>query len=94
MNAWLIEYVGAVPGPVYVPENYALTHGHYTMDPWEAKRFETKEQAEAWDFRHDYNAPWEVIGHSFDVRCCVCGESTPQFLDTGDVGLCDACIPF
>ena len=98
MNAWLIEYADAKPSPVYVPASFAQNHGNYTLDAWAARRFETKEQAEAWMHNPDgcvvFDEPWVAREHGFDVHCCVCHASIDDFVDTGITGLCDGCIPF
>ncbi len=103
MIAYLIEYVGATPKPVYVPEDFVLTHGSYTLDAWAAKRFKTKEDAEAFMNspmdceKHiqcmPYGDPWVAVEHAFNIRCEVCGGD-PGFVYYGDHGWCDGCIPF
>lgn len=100
MNAWLIEYEGAVPSPVYVPE--VFEHGCYTLDAWAAKRFETKAEAEQWmadpifgsNHCMPFSAPWHAVEHGFDLRCMMCDVETPRFVAIGEKGLCDGCIPF
>lgn len=97
MIAWLIEYVGATPCPVYAPED----GGWLTCDPLQAKRFETKEDAQAFmrnPLDQPYNGvpfhePWTAIEHSFDMKCEYCGGD-PGFVRYGSNGWCDSCIPF
>jgi hypothetical protein len=70
MNKWLIEYANAVPVPVYAPAK----PGWYTTNPWDAKCFDTKGEAEAW-MKEPYgmagsvpfSAPWEPREHGFDM---------------------------
>ena len=70
-EAWLIEYRGAVPCAVYVPDDYENTGGCYTCNAWQAKWFDTKEEAEAWMANPGtcvpFRAPWAAVGHSFVV---------------------------
>ncbi len=63
-SAWLVEYRGAIPCPVY-----ATDEGFPTCDPWKAKRFGSKELAEYWMHRSGiiaYEFPWEATSHGFD----------------------------
>lgn len=96
MIAWLIEYVGAKPSPVYVPENFQETHGNFTLDAWAAHRFATKAEAEAWMVSPNgcmpYPEPWAATEHGFDTPCMVCGKDA--YTSSGSVSLCDTCIPF
>lgn len=62
-TAWLIEYVGATPFPVYVPEVYI--DGCHTVNAFAARHFETKEAAQAHMIEHGYNFPWAAIEHGF-----------------------------
>lgn len=74
---WLIEYVGAVPSPVYVPADYRQTHGNYTLDAWAARWFNRKIDAEAWMANPvvqgdgqlircaPYLEPWRAVQHRF-----------------------------
>lgn len=62
---WLVEYLGAVPCPVYAKEDLFPT-----CDPWEAKKFESQEAALKWMHRDGivaYNHPWAAIEHVFIV---------------------------
>jgi hypothetical protein len=101
MIAYLIEYEGAVPSPVYVPEDFASTRGTYTCDAWAAKRFATKVNAEAWAAKpiinrescQPFGAPWHVVEHSFSIKCEHCGGDL-GFVARRDSGWCDGCIPF
>lgn len=60
---WLIEYVGAKPVPVYV----SASESWYTTNPWEAKRFYTKEQAEQYmkTGAIPFTSPWAPVQHGF-----------------------------
>lgn len=63
-SVWLVEYRGAVPCPVYATEQ-----GFPTCDPWKAKRFQSREAAEAWMHRPEiigYEEPWHAAEHGFD----------------------------
>jgi hypothetical protein len=63
ISVWLVEYKGAKPCPVYATDT-----GFPTCDPWQAKRFDTKEAAEAWMTRPDvvgYMEPWAATSHGF-----------------------------
>jgi hypothetical protein len=62
-TAYLIEYTGAQPCPVYVPE----AAGYYTCDPWKARRFETREQANRYMDENGYKGNWTAVEHGFDV---------------------------
>lgn len=98
MNAWLIEYVGATPVPVYVPGQYEQTHGAYTCDAWAARRFETKEAAQRWmadpDGCQPYNEQWAAVEHGFDIKCeCGCGKDV-GFFEWGERTFCDGCMLF
>ncbi len=100
MIAYLIEHAFARPFPVYVPEDFESTHGNYTLDAWAARRFKTKEDAEKF-MSHPvglvagavYAEPWAAVEHAFNIRCGHCGGD-PGFVDYGDHGWCDGCIPF
>jgi hypothetical protein len=96
MIAWLIEYVGAKPSPVYVPEDFSQTRGNFTLDAWEALRFKTKAEAEEYMASPNgcmaYTEPWAAIEHGFDIRCSDCGKDCDTAY--GSVGICDTCIPF
>jgi hypothetical protein len=99
MIAYLIEYMGAVPSPVYVPEIFI--HGCYTLDAWLAKRFKTQAEAEQWmdnpicgsTYCVPFDKPWIAIAHSLPVTCALCRKDL-GFLVTGETGYCDSCIPF
>jgi hypothetical protein len=78
ISVWLVEYKGAKPCPVY-----ATDAGFPTCDPWQAKRFDTKEAAEAWMTRPDvvgYMEPWAATSHGFSVAIvshgvgCCCSD--------------------
>ena len=63
-TAWLVEYVGAKPVPVYATG----TPTGFTCDAYAAKHFETKEEAEAWMVRPHvvpFELPWAAIEHGF-----------------------------
>lgn len=100
MIAWLIEYEGAVPAPVYVPETFQ-PRGCFTMDAWLAKRFQSKAEAELWmgnpkfgdDFCTPFAWPWHAVEHSLPIVCMYCAEDA-GFVVTGEQGLCDNCTPF
>jgi hypothetical protein len=65
---WLVEYVEAVPCPVYTTDDLWPT-----CDPWAAKRFETEEEAAAWMIRPGivgYQYPWAPTHHGF----CIGGD--------------------
>lgn len=62
-TVWLVEYLRATPCPVYAREN-----GPLTCDPWEAKKFVAKEEAQAWMVRDGVVAflpPWTAVEHKF-----------------------------
>ena len=63
---WLIEHPPVSSfGPIYVPEK----SGHLTFDPWAAKRFNSKEEAEQFMTKPDYipfRSPWHAVSHGFD----------------------------
>lgn len=64
-TAWLIEHPTPGLGLVYAPEK----GGWLTMNPFEAKRFNTKEEAEAFMKKPDhvsYGAGWSAVEHGFD----------------------------
>ncbi len=60
--AWLVEYIGASPCPVYISET-----GDYTCDPWKAKKFRSQRGAQTWmsGGRIPLRYPWEAVQHSF-----------------------------
>ena len=63
-TAWLVEYVGAKPCPVYATGDWI----GFTCSPWDAKQFDTKEEAEAWMVRPGVVAflpPWKAVFHGF-----------------------------
>lgn len=63
-TAWLVEYVGAVPCPVYATG----TAVGFTCDANEAKQFETKEDAETWMVRPGivaFEKPWAAVEHGW-----------------------------
>lgn len=74
---WLVEYVGAVPSPVYVPNDFRQAHGNYTLDAWAARWFSRKIDAEAWMADPmvqingvmmscmPFGAPWQAVEHLF-----------------------------
>jgi hypothetical protein len=66
VSIWLVEYIGAKPLPAYA------TEGPWpTFDPWIAKSFGTKEEAEAWMTRPNivpYDFPWLAVEHGFQVE--------------------------
>lgn len=99
MVAWLIEYEGAVPAPVYVPQTFE--DGCYTMNAWAAKRFQSKAEAERWMAKPIFNredsgqpffAPWHATEHAFETPCVVCGSDT-GFFEYGKRGCCDGLHP-
>ena len=61
---WLVEYVGAIPCPVYA------TGGTFpTCNPWDAVGFDTEEKASAWMTRKGvipYLPPWKAVSHGFE----------------------------
>ena len=62
---WLIEHPTPGLGLVYVPAK----PGFFTMNPWEAKRFDTEEQAKEFmtSLAHlRYNPPWKAVSHGFE----------------------------
>ena len=64
-TTWLVEYIGAVPCPVY-----ATYWDLPTCDPWQAREFDTKEEAEAWMGRPNrvpYTKPWTAVEHGFSL---------------------------
>lgn len=64
---WLIEYVGAVPVPVYVRTSPANGVA-FTCDPWHAMKFNAKEKAEEYmrqPGRVPFESPWAAIEHEF-----------------------------
>lgn len=63
-SAWLIEFVGAKPCPVYATDG-----PWHTCNPWKAKRFDTRDEAEAWMARPNivpFTFPWCATSHGFD----------------------------
>jgi hypothetical protein len=61
-SLWLVEYVGAIPCPVYAGRE------GYTCDPWAALKFLSKADAEEWMQRPDtipFKSPWTAIPHGF-----------------------------
>lgn len=69
MIKWLIEFVGATPCAAYAPTE----PGWYTMNPWNAKCFDTKEEAESWmanpygNSDVPFRKPWAAVEHGFDL---------------------------
>ena len=65
---WLVEYVGAVPCPVYA--RISANGCGFTCDAWQALKFATKAGAEAWMIRSSrasFNAPWAAVEHVFQT---------------------------
>lgn len=61
---WLIEYVGGIPCPVYVQAEGSF----HTCDPWKARRFASREEAELYmgNGQHvKFANPWMAVEHLF-----------------------------
>lgn len=73
MFVWLIEYADARQQAVYLADMHCTccsgrNSRHYiTTNPWDARRFETREVAEAWMDENQVVAPWFVREHGFDT---------------------------
>ena len=60
---WLIEYRTARPVPVY-----ASTDTHLTVDPKQARQFDTREQCQEFMLARGYGSPWHATEHMFVGR--------------------------
>lgn len=99
MIAWLIEYVGAQPVPLYLRKSPEGDR-YYTLDPYQAARFKTREEAEM--FMHNplnqhppvmsYIEPWAAVEHALDMKCMDCKADI--WMSSGREGICSTCIPF
>ena len=59
-TCWLIEYIGAIPVPVYMDKDMQPT-----ADPWAGKKFTSMSEAYQWMHQGALDAPWKPIEHTF-----------------------------
>jgi hypothetical protein len=60
ITRFLIEHTKAIPCPVY-----ATDKGFYTCNPWKALFFETRDVAQVYMKKNNFEFPWMAMEHTF-----------------------------